>query len=256
MWTLKPEIVISESPLAPLPLGRYRLFHMIHDAKFATVHGRSKRQLVRMVHWLSARIADGVLTVSLSEKNRLMDALGLPEDHIRISYNGVSNEWLEMDRTDHTPLRYDLIYVSNFARHKGHMHLLQAIRRTSYTVIFIGADFGEMDRCKKAAADWDLDVTFVQDLSEAALIRLYDQSRVFVFPSKLEGFGMPYLEARARGLPIVANDIPIFHELQQIAGGHIVDFTDSERVRSCLVEAMMLNKEVHDLDGFQWSDIA
>ncbi|PHQ98795.1 MAG: hypothetical protein COB39_07455 [Marinosulfonomonas sp.] len=256
LWRLKPEVVISESPFAPLPFGRYRLFHMIHDAKFVTAHGRSKRKIARMVHWVSARISDGLITVSLSEKNRLLEALHLPVDHILVSYNGVSSAWLEMDRTDRTPLCYDLIFVSNFARHKGHINLLRAIRGTSFSVVFVGADFGEREQCKKAAIDWSLDVTFMQDLSEEELIRIYDQSRVFVFPSNLEGFGMPYLEARARGLPVVANDIPVFNELQQIVGGHIVDFSNSDQVRSRLMEAMMLTKEVPDLDVFKWSEIA
>lgn len=40
---------------------------------------------------------------------------------------------------------------------------------------------------------------------EAKKVRTYDSFDVFVFPSLYEGFGLPILEAQARGLPVVIN---------------------------------------------------
>ncbi len=41
--------------------------------------------------------------------------------------------------------------------------------------------------------------------------------RAVVIPSIYEGFGLPVLEAMLLGVPVVASDIPAFHE---VAGGH------------------------------------
>ena len=42
---------------------------------------------------------------------------------------------------------------------------------------------------------------------------LYEESGVLVFPTLQEGFGLPPLEAQSVGLPVVASDIPIMHEV-------------------------------------------
>ncbi|MEK7732697.1 MAG: glycosyltransferase, partial [Planctomycetota bacterium] len=40
-----------------------------------------------------------------------------------------------------------------------------------------------------------------------------DAADLFIFPSFYEGFGIPILEAWKRGVPVVASDIPVFHEI-------------------------------------------
>ena len=42
---------------------------------------------------------------------------------------------------------------------------------------------------------------------------LYRNSSGFVFPSRMEGFGLPVLEAAASGCPVILSDIPAFREL-------------------------------------------
>jgi len=42
---------------------------------------------------------------------------------------------------------------------------------------------------------------------------IYNACDVLVFPSLDEGFGFPMIEAFATGLPVVASDIPVFHEI-------------------------------------------
>lgn len=49
-------------------------------------------------------------------------------------------------------------------------------------------------------------VHFLGRVTDAELAALYDGARAFVFPSSHEGFGLPPLEALARGCPVVSSD--------------------------------------------------
>lgn len=62
----------------------------------------------------------------------------------------------------------------------------------------------------KSLANW---VVFLENVSDADLPALYHSAGVFAFPSVVEGFGVPLLEAMAAGAPIVACDNVGFHEV-------------------------------------------
>jgi alpha-1,2-rhamnosyltransferase len=51
------------------------------------------------------------------------------------------------------------------------------------------------------------------DLSDRELEYCYSHSRALVFPSYVEGFGLPLVEAMQRGLPAMSSDIPVFREI-------------------------------------------
>jgi glycosyltransferase involved in cell wall biosynthesis len=51
------------------------------------------------------------------------------------------------------------------------------------------------------------------DLSDAEIAGLMQSARALLFPSFAEGLGLPLLEARAAGLPVIASNLPAFHEI-------------------------------------------
>jgi glycosyltransferase involved in cell wall biosynthesis len=56
-------------------------------------------------------------------------------------------------------------------------------------------------------------VRYVGFVPDDALSALYGSALAFVSPSLYEGFGLPYLEAMAAGLPVVAPEIPTVREV-------------------------------------------
>jgi len=56
-------------------------------------------------------------------------------------------------------------------------------------------------------------VLFTGYLSDNDLCALYSSCRVFIYPSKYEGFGLPPLEAMACGAPVIASSIPSIREV-------------------------------------------
>ena len=256
LFRLRPDFVVSESPIAPFSFGFYKVFHVIHDAKFVSKFARFRGGLVYWMHWISARIANKVLTVSNSEATRIASALQIDIKKICVSYNGLSDAWFHRNGGGESKL-YDILYVSNFAPHKGHMDLLRSLIGLNLKVAFVGADFSEKEKCLQFSSENKIDLVVFEGLSEDDLISIYDSSRVFAFPSKLEGFGIPFLEARARGISVLANDIPVFRELSGLLGGEIVDFSDSIAVIAHL--RGLLENETSDSrvsNAFNWRCIA
>jgi len=64
-------------------------------------------------------------------------------------------------------------------------------------------------------------------LDEENLIKLYNISNVFLFPSFSEGFGFPALEAMACGTPVIASNRTAIPEIVGDAG-ILIDPTDTE----------------------------
>lgn len=52
-------------------------------------------------------------------------------------------------------------------------------------------------------------------LSDRGLRRLLGHARALLMPSFAEGYGLPVVEALSLGTPVVASDIPVFHEVAQ-----------------------------------------
>lgn len=74
-----------------------------------------------------------------------------------------------------------------------------------------------------AASDND-HLTWLDDCSDAELKQAYTSSDLLLAASENEGFGLPLIEAANYGLPVLARDIPVFHE---VAGASARYFNDA-----------------------------
>lgn len=247
--------IVSENPIAPLPFRSNKIFHVIHDAKFATDAGRPGKNLALKVHRISSRICHHVVTVSEAEKNRLSKVLELDSKKIFVSKNGLSEEWFR--KSENRATEYDILYVSNFAPHKNHLNLLKSCVGTEWRIAFVGSDMGTLQSCKDYVSENKLRCTFLSKLSDSELIDIYDASRIFVFPSTLEGFGIPFIEARARGLPVLANDIEVFQSLALSLQGTVVNFERPADVKGAIESTLQSSKNVPDtIFDYRWGKIA
>ncbi len=53
----------------------------------------------------------------------------------------------------------------------------------------------------------------IAGLSDGSMTTLLEGSQALLFPSHLEGFGLPPVEAAALGVPVLANDLPVLKEV-------------------------------------------
>lgn len=54
---------------------------------------------------------------------------------------------------------------------------------------------------------------WLSDISDEALLELYEHSHALIMASVAEGFGLPLIEAARHALPLIVRDLPVFHEV-------------------------------------------
>lgn len=69
--------------------------------------------------------------------------------------------------------------------------------------------FDQLDRCAKLRDH----VIELNQCSDADIARHLRSARALLFPSIVEGYGLPLVEALGAGVPVIASDLPVFREI-------------------------------------------
>jgi len=81
-------------------------------------------------------------------------------------------------------------------------------------------------------------------LSDSEIIKLYNQSMLYVFPSVEEGFGIPVLESFNYGLPVICSNIKVF---QEIGSDAVLQFDINDiKDLSLKIESLANNKNLRE----------
>jgi glycosyltransferase involved in cell wall biosynthesis len=124
-----------------------------------------------------------------------------------------------------------LLAVGSIEPRKNIPALLRAFselrRRYTIQLVIVGRfAWGLEEVVKTCAGNAEEDVRFVGYAGESDLRAFYSAATVFLQPSLYEGLGLTVLEAMSYGVPVIANDIPIFREIGEGAI-RLVDFGDA-----------------------------
>lgn len=194
----------------------------IHDLIKHFSRGQDTTTRTRSVYWLkfaaydfvlrrAVRRAGAIIVPSEWSKNQLMEKLSVSAAKIRIVPEAVAasltrkKNFLAVKRS---PKPY-LLYVGNLYPHKNVSIIIEALQlMTSSPLglkivcarsVFTSRFLTEVRR--RGAQD---SVELLGQVSDNQLANLYKGATAYVFPSRLEGFGLPGLEAMALGTPVVA----------------------------------------------------
>ena len=84
-------------------------------------------------------------------------------------------------------------------------------------------------------AGWARYLGFVD---EAALPALYAGARVFLYPSRYEGFGLPVLEAMAAGVPVICSNAASLPEVTGTQGAILIHPDDTDQLLDAVLRAL------------------
>jgi len=160
------------------------------------------------------RRADGVLTVSETSKEIIAATYGIAREKIFVVPNVVRATVPAAVAAAPAPY---LLMVNAAYRHKNAAELLEqhALWRPRYRLKILA---GEGCYCEELwsrvkAFGLTAHVDFLPAVSDEELAVLYVNAAALVYPSRMEGFGLPPVEAMLYGTPVIVSDIPVFHEI-------------------------------------------
>lgn len=143
-----------------------------------------------------------VLTVSDSSAQRIREWISSDSVDIRVTRCGLSPAFRQ-DASALATKGTDLLYVGNMKPHKNVDLVFSALQQdSSLTMTIVTSDVPE---AQKLLSEHGLlkRVRLQTGLDDSELAETYRESAALVMPSIYEGFGLPALEAKACGVPVL-----------------------------------------------------
>jgi glycosyltransferase involved in cell wall biosynthesis len=224
------DLVHSLASTAPA-WGRFRRVVTVHDliyARFPEAHAGIRDLGMRALVPLAVRRSHRVIADSHSTREDLIGLLKVSPERIDVVPLGLGSVRREQPLSEReVRARLDLgerrVVLSLSAKrpHKNLLALMGAFARLPASdrpvLVLPGYPTAHERDLRERARELGIegDVRFPAWISPAELEGLWAITDVFVFPSLYEGFGLPVLEAMARGVPVACSNAS---SLPEVAG--------------------------------------
>lgn len=212
-------------------------FPTLRATTLGSLRYRCKFAAYRAVIWNALLRSKSIITVSEYTKRDILDHYAIPPEKIIVTPEAAHPfcfclpnhreralfSRLKLVKPD--PLRGEshgilmpyALYVGNAYPHKNLealVHAFSGFPDQDARLVLVGRDDYFYKRLARHVAKRNIpSVVFSGIVSDEELDALYRHARVSVFPSLYEGFGLPPLEAMAKGSPVLASRVSAFPEV-------------------------------------------
>jgi glycosyltransferase involved in cell wall biosynthesis len=198
-----------------------------------SLRDRLRLRMLRGLAQMAAGAADRILFVSDDSAAWIGDTLELAPRKRVVVHHGIDAEgWRAAPKRPVHPWPF-ILSLSSVYRYKNFVKLIEAYaqlakrRRDIPDLVIIGdvqdREYArKMEAARAATGSLADHIHVLGEVPYADVPSWYASAELFVFPSYLETFGHPLLEAMASDVPVVAADIPVFREI----GGDAAFYAD------------------------------
>ena len=236
--------LLHSQGIAPYSCGLFHSLNQRIDSKFprsvATFHdlfvltGEYSTPEFRKRFAAQARAAAEraglLIAVSGFTANQIVELLGVERSRIRVIHHGVN---VPGPGRGHGVRRNIILTVGALQKRKNIIRLVEAFERTppDWKLWIAGSQGYGAEEAMLAirASPRAHDIELLGYVTAERLETLYQQAKIFAFPSLDEGFGMPVLDAMAHGIPVIASN---GSAISEVAGDAalLVDALSSEAI--------------------------
>lgn len=262
---LKPDLVHFCMPQQPM-LYRGKKVTTIHDLTPIRTYNSDKnwllyhlKQLVaRGVLWLLPRTNDRIIVPTIYVKHDLMKFAGVNDRKITQLYEAA--ELTTTKTSVYSPLHHKqfIMYAGQQSDYKNIRRLMLAhqkllTQKPDLILALVGRLSGKngvpLQRNKTWAESQGFkNILYTDFLPDEQLAWLYQHTACYVFPSLMEGFGLPALEAMLQGAPVASSNATCLPEVYGEAAHYfeptevddiaraVSEVLDDEKLRASLIK--------------------
>jgi glycosyltransferase involved in cell wall biosynthesis len=244
---MRADVLHSLASLAPVRAGVPAAI-TLHDVTFVLRRTFSRTTTIGMREIMkrAARRADSLLTGSVAARDQICTLFGLDPATVAVVPHGAGRP-PDVEPVPEAELRakYALgsgravLCVAAKRPHKNQGLLLRALEHLEPDVVVMLAGhaepYEEELRAEAVRLGVQDRVRFLEFVPDAELEGLWRLADCAVFPTLGEGFGLPVIEAMARGVPVACSDLPVLREV----GGEVAHYfnPDDPAAAAAAIEA-------------------
>lgn len=225
LYKLKADLVHFCMPQQPLLYLKPHITN-IHDMTLLKTYNSDKNWLVyhakqiigRGVFWIVGRTSKKIIAISENTKNEFVAFASIDKKKVAVTYLAADTDATHPTKIE-LPYKNFIMYVgqqSDYKNIKGlvlaHQKLIQ--QQPDLGLVLVGG-INDMTRINQ---DWVQknnykNIHFTGFVPDDQLAWLYAHTQAYIFPSLMEGFGLPGLEAMGHGAPVVSSNTTCLPEI-------------------------------------------
>ena len=189
--------------------------------------------------------ASHLVTISEYVKKDCITMLGIPEDNISVIPNAIRPPAIQEEPVADLAPGY-ILCINGFHAHKNALELIRAFDRikeqTDCSLVLCG---GSVDDKFYAEMLQEIEARQLQDrikilfqIPKAQVEWLYNHARLYVNPSRMEGFGRGPIEAALHGVPVLTSKETSLYEVTMGMLEYITDPTDAEEIAQSMLRIL------------------
>ena len=227
--------------------------------------------ITQFIHARSLKRAGHIIAISDATRKDAIALFHVPEKKITTVYLG-SNSICAISQEEIRVPENFFLFVGAIKERKNVLNIVHAFRlfldtRSDFSLVLLGKGMGEYyERIQKYIKEEGIEKNIIflpGHLSDNVLSYLYQNARALLYPSIIEGFGFPILEAMSCGLPVITSRVSSLPELAGDAALY-VDHLDPESIMQGMrriVEDSHLRQDLIErgfaqVENFSWEQTA
>jgi glycosyltransferase involved in cell wall biosynthesis len=193
----------------------------------------------------SVENASKIIAVSRSTKNDLMEIFKVPENKIKVIYEGAErNENIKIGDKKYLKNKFKIsndyiLYLGTIEPRKNIESLIKACQSLNgnLELVIAGARGWKYEKVFKLIDGYNKkakkeEIEYLGYVSFEDKIALMKNALCFVFPTFYEGFGLPVLEAMSLGTPVISSNISSIPEIVGETGILVNPYKEEELIEA------------------------